>query len=159
MKPIVSERDADSKFQPTFLLSISSSKISSHISSSGPSANKKQKKEKSTDCSEIISSSGAESGPSAKNKQKKEKSTDCLEIIANEGKPRNRRQNVWDSGKAAGIKEAEAKAAREISVLKSTNDALHTRILALTEQSAGTATGEYVAIKTASDLAVENTQF
>ncbi len=43
-------------------------------------------------------------------------------------------------------------------MLKSTNDALHTRILALTEQSSGAATGEYVAIKTASDLVIQNTQ-
>ena len=43
-------------------------------------------------------------------------------------------------------------------MLKATNDALHTRILALTEQSTGAATGEYVAITTASSLTVENTQ-
>ena len=43
-------------------------------------------------------------------------------------------------------------------MLKTTNDALHTRILALTEQSSGAATGEYVAITTASSLTVENTQ-
>ena len=62
---------------------------------------------------------------------------------------------MYNSGKAAGFKEAEEKAGREIAVLKSTNDALHTRILALTEQSAGAATGEFEAIKTASDLVIK----
>ena len=43
-------------------------------------------------------------------------------------------------------------------VLRSTNDALHTRILALTEQSAGAATGHFEALKTASDFVIKNAQ-
>jgi hypothetical protein len=60
------------------------------------------------------------------------------------------------SGLAVGIKEAEEKAGREIAVLKATNEALHTRVLALSEHMAGSATGEYEARKTASHLVVQN---
>ncbi len=43
-------------------------------------------------------------------------------------------------------------------MLKAINDALHNGVLALTEQSVGSATGEFCAIKTASYFAMENTQ-
>ena len=117
-----------------------SSKISSQISSA--KAPPKEKESKKQDKKRTIDST-----------------TDCLKIIQKEGSSsKARRDGTYNKGKAAGIKEAEEKAGREIAVLKSTNDALHTRILALTEQSTGAATGEYVAITTASSLTVENTQ-
>jgi chromosome segregation ATPase len=109
--------------------------------------------------------SSAKAPPKEKESKKQDKkrtidsTTDCLAIIQKEGSSsKARRDGTYNKGKAAGIKEAEDKAAREIAVLKSTNDAVHTRILALTEQSSGAATGEYVAITTASSLTVENTQ-
>ncbi len=47
---------------------------------------------------------------------------------------------------------------REIAVLKATSEALHTRVVALCEQLAGSVTGEYEAHKTASDFVVQNSQ-
>jgi hypothetical protein len=108
--------------------------------------------------------SSAKTTPKEKSKKQDKKitigaTTDCLALIQKETSgSKARRDATYNKGKAAGIKEAEEKAGREIAVLKATNDALHTRILALTEQSTGAATGEYVAITTASSLTVENTQ-
>ena len=108
--------------------------------------------------------SSAKTTPKEKSKKQDKKitigaTTDCLALIQKETSgSKVRREATYNKGKAAGIKEAEEKAGREIAVLKATNDALHTRILALTEQSTGAATGEYVAITTASSLTVENTQ-
>ena len=116
-----------------------SSKISSQISSAKTTPKEKSKKQ---DKKKIIDST-----------------TNCLKITRKEeSSSKARRDATYKKGLDAGINEAEEKAGREIAVLKSTNDALHTRILALTEQSSGAATGEYVAITTASSLTVENTQ-
>jgi hypothetical protein len=57
-----------------------------------------------------------------------------------------------------GIEEGKESAAREIAVLKATNEALHKRIGEILEQSNGNATGQLVATETATKYLVENTQ-
>ena len=81
------------------------------------------------------------------------------EIVQNEKcKSRDRRERILATGKAEGIKEGKDSAAREIALLKATNDALHKRLGDILEQSNGSATGQLVATETATRYLVENTQ-
>jgi hypothetical protein len=81
------------------------------------------------------------------------------EIVQNEKcKSRDRRERIFATGKAEGIKEGKDSAAREIALLKATNDALHKRLGDILEQSNGSATGQLVATETATRYLVENTQ-
>ncbi len=82
-----------------------------------------------------------------------------LDIVNNqEGKSKRMREGLWNSGFATRINKVEEEAGREIAVLKATNEALHTRVVALCEQLAGSVTGAYKAHKTASDFVVQNSQ-
>ena len=75
-------------------------------------------------------------------------------IRSEDSKSHNRRQTIFDAGKAKGIEEAEEKAALEIAVLNASNDALHKCVCqcALVEQAACFATGELFATQASARL-------
>ena len=108
-----------------------------------------------SDIIQIVSSKISSSDQSQVEKRKQTQS----EIVQNEKcKSRDRRERIFATGKAEGIKEGKDSAAREIALLKATNDALHKRLGAILEQSNGSATGQLVATETATRYLVENTQ-